>query len=96
MVVSTDIVKKIKLYQDFQSKADEIYAELAEYFVEEQGLEGFLLPFIADNPKGDIQFQIGKYCEYCDQITLGEGCYKGEYYYPIEDSDKYVGCSYEI
>lgn len=93
MKVSQEIADKVKQYQELQSQADEIYKNLKHYFVEEQGLEGFCTPFITDKPQGMRQTADG---EFCDQITLGEDWYKGEYYYPIENSDKYVGCQYEI
>lgn len=92
MKVSQEIAKKVEQYQELQSQADKLYEELEEYFTEEQGLEGFRVPFITDKPQGR-KTEDG---EFCDQITLGEDWYKGEYYYPIENSDKYVGCHYEI
>ena len=93
MKVSQEIADKVKQYQELQSQADKLYKELKEFFEEENGLEGFCTPFIADKPQGARQTDDG---EFCDQITLGEDWYKGEYYYPIENSDKYVGCHYEI
>lgn len=93
MKVSKEIADKVERYQELQAQADNFYKELKQYFEDEQGLEGFCTPFITDKPQGVRQSADG---EFCDQITLGEDWYKGEYYYPIENSDKYVGCHYEI
>ena len=93
MKVSQEIADKVKQYQELQSQADKLFEELEEYFIDEQGLEGFEDAFIADKPEGSKQTKDG---EYCYQITLGEDWYRGTYYYPIEKSKKYVGIEYEI
>lgn len=93
MKVSKEISDKVEQYQKLQSQADELYKELKHYFEDEQGLEGFCGSFITDKPQGVRQSADG---EFCDQTTLGEDWYRGEYYYPVENSDKYVGCHYEI
>lgn len=93
MKVSKEIADKVIQYQNLQSQADKLYEELKEYFEEEQGVEGFCTPYISDKPQGARQTADG---EFCDQTILGEDWYIGEYYYPIENSDKYVGCHYEI
>lgn len=92
MKVTREIADKVIRYQELQSKADELYQELNNYFKDELGCEGFYDPFITDEPQGEEQTG----GEFCDQTTIGEGWYKGVYYYPIENSDSYVGCSYEI
>lgn len=93
MKVSKEISDKVERYQELQLQADNLYEELKQYFEDEQGLEGFCAPFIAEKPQGIRQTADG---EFCDQIILGEDWYRGEYYYPIENSNKYVGCHYEI
>lgn len=92
MKVSQEIAAKVEQYQKLKAETDKIYRGLKKYFEEEQGLEGFYDPFITDKPQGKKQFN----GEFCDQITLGEDWYKGVYYYPIENSDNFVGCRYEI
>lgn len=93
MKVSKQIANKVERYQKLQAQADKLYKELKQYFEEEHGLEGFCTQFITGKPQGIRQSADG---EFCDQNTLGEDWYKGEYYYKIEGSDKYVGCHYEI
>lgn len=93
MRVSKGIAAKVQRYQKLKSEVDGLYKDLKKFFEEECGLEGFCEPFIADNPQGMRQTADG---EFCDQTTLGEDWYSGEYYYPIENSDRYVGCHYEI
>ena len=93
MKVSKEIADKVSRYQNLQNQADELYEELKEYFEEELELEGFSTPCIVDKPQGRQQTADG---EFCIQITLGEDWYKGKYYYPIENSKKYVCCHYEI
>lgn len=93
MRVSRKIAAKVQRYQELKSKLDVLYKELKNFFEDEHGLEGFYEPFIADKPQGIRQTEDG---EFCDQTTLGEDWYRGEYYYPIENSDRYVGCRYEI
>lgn len=93
MKVSKEIADKVEKYQKLKSETDELYEELREFFEKEHGIEGFYDPFITDKLKGIRQTADG---EFCDQTTLGEDWYSGEYYYPIENSDEYVGCHYEI
>lgn len=93
MKVSKEIANKVERYQKLQSEADLLYQELKRFFEDEHGLEGFCEPFIAEKPQGMRQTADG---EFCDQTTLGEDWYRGEYYYPIKNSDKYVRCHYEI
>lgn len=92
MKVSKEIAKKVEQYQELQNEADKLYKEIETYFEEELDAEGFGVPFIADISEGQRQNDD----EYCNQITLGEDWYKGEYYHQIEGSDKYVGYSFEI
>lgn len=92
MKISKEIANKVVCYQELQSKTDKLYQELKDYFEGELGCEGFYDIFIADEPHGEEQSD----GEFCDQTTLGEDWYRGDYYYPIENSDKYVGCHYEI
>ncbi len=93
MKVSKEIADKVEKYQKLKSETDKLYEELREFFEEEHEIEGFCDPFITDEPQGVRQSADG---EFCDQTILGEDWYRGEYYYPIENSDKYVGCHYEI
>lgn len=92
MKVSRKIADKVIRYQELQSEADELYQELKDYFKDELGCEGFCDLFITGEPQGEEQTD----GEFCDQTTIGEDWHKGVYYYPIENSDSYVGCSYEI
>lgn len=92
MKVSKEIAKKVERYQELQNEADKLYNEIKTYFEEELGAEGFDIPFIAEKPEGQRQNND----EYCNQITLGEDWYSGEYYHQIEGSNIYVGYSFEI
>lgn len=93
MKVSIEIAVKVIRYQKLKTQTNALYRELKEYFEEELELDGFEDAFIAEKPQGIRASADG---EFCNQITLGEDWYRGEYYYPIENSDKYVGCNYEI
>lgn len=92
MKISKEIAAKIEQYQKVKNEADKLYEELEKYFTEEIDAEGFIEPFITDNPTGEQQCDD----EYCNQITRGEDWYRGTYYHQIEGSDKYVGYTYEI
>lgn len=92
MKVKREIAEKIERYQNLQSEADKLYEEIEEYFTEELDVDYFGTPFVTDKPAGEYQGD----GEYCDQITMGEDWYRGNYYYQIDGSDKYVGYSYEI
>lgn len=92
MKVSKEIAEKVEQYEALQNEANKLYKEIAEYFTEECGAEGFGEPFITDVPEGEEQVD----GEYCDQVTMGEDWYHGTYYHQIEGTDKYVGYSYEI
>lgn len=91
MKVPKEIAEKVERYQELQNGADKLYEEIKQYF-EELGAEGFEIPFITDKPEGHLQNDD----EYCDQAELGEDWYRGNYYYQIENSDKYIGYSFEI
>lgn len=93
MKVSKKIANKVEQYQKLKAKVDELYQQLNSYFEDELGVEGFYDAFITDETEGTKQTEDG---EYCDQRTLGEDWYKGVYYYPIKNSDNYIGCRYEI
>lgn len=92
MKIPKEIADKVESYQELQEQADRLYKEIREYFEKELEFDGFEKPFIADKPHGQ-EVSDG---EYCSQTTLGEDWYVGKYYYPVENSDKYVGISYEI
>ena len=92
MKVSQELADKVELYQTLKKQTDKLYEELEEYFESELDAEGFGEPFITDKPKGVLQ----NGDEYCDQMIMGEDWFQGEYYYPVEDSNKYVGYSFNI
>lgn len=95
MKVSKEIAAKVEKYTELRTEADKLYQEIREYFedISETNADGFDTPFITDKPQGIRQTADG---EFCDQIILGEDWYKGKYYYPTEEPEKYVGFSYEI
>ncbi|MDE5830583.1 MAG: hypothetical protein K2H53_02670, partial [Clostridia bacterium] len=93
MKVSQEIADKVEQWQVLQSQANNLYKELVDYFESESNIEGLGEPFIIDTPKGIKNSDDG---EFCNQVTLGEDWFMGQYYFPIEDSDKYVGWSFEI
>lgn len=55
MKVSKEIAEKVERYKNLQNEANKLYKELAEYFTEECGAEGFGEPFITDTPTGQSQ-----------------------------------------
>ena len=93
MKCSKEMADKVAEYQKKKEEVDKLYEEIAEYFNEILNAEGFIEPFIADKPTGDLQ-RCGD--EYCDQRNPYEDYYEGEYYHQIEGSDKYVGYYYSM
>lgn len=92
MKCSKEIAKKVEKFQKAKTEAEKLHKEIKEYFEEELGGEGFGIPFITDNPKGNLQNDD----EYCDQRCLGEDWFCGTYYHKIEGSRKYVGYTFDI
>lgn len=92
MKVPKEIADKVELYETLKKQANKLHGELKEYFENELDAEGFVEPFITDKPRGRPQ----NGDEYCKQIQMGDDWFKGEYYRPVEDSDKYVGYSFDI
>lgn len=93
MKVPKEIANKVERYEAVQKEADSLYEEISHWFNENTCATDcyFGRPFIADKPTGDDKGDD----EYCDQHMLGEDWYSGNYYHKIEDSDKWVGYSYE-
>lgn len=92
MKCSKEIADKVAEYQRKQEEADKLYEEIEEYFVNKLNAEGFQVPFIVDEPTGNLQ----NGDEYCDQRCVVEDWYTGNYYHQIEGSNKYVGYSYSL
>ena len=92
MKCSKEIAKKIEKYQKKLDEANDLYFEIESYFIKELGAEGFISPFITDEPKGELQDED----EYCYQRCLGEDWYSGSYYHKIEGSKKYAGYYFEL
>lgn len=90
MKVTREIADKVREFQELKKRTDILYEEIEKYFVEETDAEGFGIPFITKEPTGQKQSD-----EYCDQTYLGEDWYRGYYYHQIENSDEYVGYSFE-
>lgn len=83
-----EIADKVELYQALKEQQAKLYKEIKDYFEKELGAEEFGEPFITDMPKGELQYGD----EYCNQRTIYEDWYEGEYYYAVEgEENKYVG-----
>ena len=85
MKISKDIADKIEL-------VNKLNKEIGTYLKENVETEGCLDLKIVDKPKGREQGE----GEYCDQVYHGEDWFTGTYYYPIEDSNKYLAMAYEM
>lgn len=90
------IMECVEKYEKLKAESERIEKEMAackKMFTEWEGDQGVYIGdlFITDKPEGEEQGD----GEYCDQYCQGEDWYTGTYYYPIEDSDKYVAYNYE-
>lgn len=93
MKVNKEIVKKIKRLNKIVKEWDAIHKELHEYFKSYMSDVYFGDYRIVDEPSGGAQGE----GEYCEQWTgYGGDCGYGTYYYPIEDSKKFVAITYEF
>lgn len=96
MKAPKEIVECVEKYARLRKEFERIDKEMEECrktFAEWEGDNGVYIGhlFIAEKPEGESQGD----GEYCNQYQLGEDWYKGIYYYPIEESDKYVAYDYE-
>ena len=93
MTVSKEIAKKVERLNEIEKEWGELLAELHKEFGER--LDGGYLNgyYIADEPRGEEQGD----GEYCDQYT-GYICDSGSgtYFFPIEDSEKYLAVEYSF
>lgn len=91
MKISKEIMMKVKRFEKIEAEAAKIREELLKEFADYCDgcfIEGFS---IADEPHGDDQGD----GEYCDQWTgYMEDSGSGVYYYPIENSKKYLAILY--
>lgn len=92
--VSQELAAKVNRYQELESECNRLYEEICSELIEFSAenadicINGFA---IFDEPLGDPQGD----GEFCDQYSgYIEDDYHGTYFYPIEDSDKYLGMSY--
>lgn len=87
-----EIAEKVEKYQALIEQQEKLYKEIKDYFEKELGADCFGEPFITDKPKGEPQDDD----EYCEQYTIAEDWYRGNYYHAVEgEENKYVGYSFE-
>jgi hypothetical protein len=93
MTISKEIAKKVERLNKIEAEAEKLRAELHKEFGEH--FDGCYINdyFIENEPCGDEQGD----GEYCNQYT-GYICDSGSgtYYYPIENSKKYLAITYEF
>lgn len=94
MKINKKMADKVAEFEKAQAKADELYEEIRDYFMNELEAEDFGVPFITDKPKGYCQNDQGD--EFCDQYCIYEDWYGGNYYHKIEGSSKWVGYSFGV
>ena len=102
MMVSKETAEKAAEYEKLKNQCDELVKKMEQLHKEitdrlsEDGadMESCFIGdyFIADEPTGKPQCG-GEWCE--QHSGWREDDYYGNYYYPIEGSDKYLGFSYE-
>lgn len=92
MKVSKEIAEKVKRYEKLKKESKKLLEEIRKYFEEELDAEGFIEPFITEEPTGDLQNED----EYCDQAQVYEDSFEGNYYHMVEGSNKYIGYTFYI
>lgn len=94
MTVSKETMKKVKRLEKLEEEAqrirDELRAEFHDY------MDGVCINdfHIFDEPGGDEQGE-GEYCSQATYAYCSDSGY-GTYYYPIKNSKKYLGISYDF
>lgn len=95
MKIPKEIAQMVCEYQETQKKETESYATVSNWLTENTETNGVYIDqiFIAKKPQGEAQGDD----EYCIQSPLGlcEDSYTGKYYHKIEDSNLWLGYSYE-
>ena len=93
MKVSKEIAKKVERLNEIEAEAGKLHAELrkelGDYF-DGCYINGYC---IADQPCGDEQHD-GEYCEQYTGYFCDSG--SGTYFFPIEDSKKYLAVQYDF
>ena len=81
-----DMIEKWK-----ESKDKELCAKIDKWLdenVDDAEIFGIAKSFVTDKPTGEEQFN-GEYCEQYTGFKADD--YYGKYYFPIENSNKYLG-----
>ena len=93
MKIPKETAEKIAKYSELKNTVDALFEELYEFFDDLDDGVYYGNFSITDQPKGEAQGD----GEYCDQYTYYcEDSGGGTYYYPIDDSDKYVAVDYSF
>ena len=94
MKVTKELADKIRMFNKLQNQTNSLFEEITEELIRvspvnaDVCITGF---DVYSEPAGEDQGD----GEYCDQYSgFIEDDYNGTYFYPIEDSDEYVGMSY--
>ncbi len=94
MKIPEEIALKLAKYEKIKEDKKLLYSQIADWLNNNTEADGVYIGeiFIVDKPRGVIQGGGG----YCYQICghLGDN-FSGTYYYPIENSDKYLAYNYE-
>lgn len=92
MNIAKEIAEKIDEYVKTEKQINILFGELSQWFFANTDMNDYYLDGfgITDEPDGIAQGN----GEYCNQHDYGEDSFHGTYYWPIENSSKYVWVSY--
>lgn len=94
MTATKALADKIRTYQKLQEQTTTLFEEIEKELIKlsPENADICINDFdVYSEPAGEDQGD----GEYCDQYSGPcEDDYHGTYFYPIEDSDKYIGMSY--
>lgn len=94
MVVPKELFEKAERYEKLKAETDDLYKELEEWANENGMYDIYVYSFgTAKVPEGSKQTDDG---EYCDRRMTGEDSGEGYYYYPVENSSRYMKVGYSF
>lgn len=94
MKMTQELLSKVIEYQASKEKSSKLLDEIATEIATKTNIEKEIIlnVFVADKPSGRMQLVD----EYCDQrLKEDKTGYKGVYYHPVENSNKYIAFNYE-
>lgn len=93
MKVSKEIAAKAEEYERLKNRIDKLYEELCEWANKNEFEDFWVTGFgVSQDVDGEEQLD----GEFCDQYMSGEDSGSGTYYYPIENSTRYLWVEYSF